>query len=61
MEQGFSDREYVEDENALGLGLKWPGPYPKLCWQSSEGVPSVAVLPKLETCKSVSLNPWTNG
>lgn len=52
-EQGFFGRGADEDENALGLGLWWPGPRERI--PSSVRVAASNIgswLPALKTCKS---------
>jgi hypothetical protein len=52
-QQGFFDRGMDEDENALGLGLWWPGPddlVPRSVRVAAESLGSW--LPALKTCMS---------
>jgi F-box-like len=52
-EQGFFDRGMDEDENALGLGLSWPGPCERAPSSVRAAASSIASwLPDLKTCKS---------
>lgn len=61
-EQGFFDRGMVEDENALGLGLWWPGPEERVPRSVRVAAQSLSTwLTSLKTCKSYSPHaskPW---
>lgn len=54
---GFFDRGFEEDENALGLGLWWPGPEERV--PSSVRTAALQIrnwLPALQTCKWSVMN-----
>lgn len=54
-EQGFFDRGLDEDENALGLGLWWPGPDQRVPRSVRVAAQSLNTwLTSLKTCKSCS-------
>jgi F-box-like len=51
--QGFFDRGMDKDENALGLGLWWPGPDERVPCSVRVAAQSLSnLLPALKTCKS---------